>query len=161
MKPASAKEIRDELKHLGRDELLEIVQRLSRFKKENKELLTYLLFQTQDEEKFKAAIKAEMDREFSEINRSSYYFMKKSMRKILRNVKKYSRYSGKKETETELLIYYLQKMDNFKPSVHRNKTLKNLFDRQLALVNKNMEKLHEDLQYDLNLELEKILKNYK
>lgn len=156
MKPASAKEIRDELKHLEREELLEIVQRLSRFKKENKELLTYLLFQTLDEEKFKADIKAEMDREFSEINRSSYYFMKKSMRKILRNVKKYSRYSGKKETETELLIYFLQKMNDFKPSVHRNKTLQNLFERQLTLVNKNMEKLHEDLQYDLGLELEKL-----
>ena len=156
MKPASAKEIRDELKHLERDELLEIVQRLSRFKKENKELLTYLLFQTQDEEKFKADIKAEMDREFSEINRSSYYFMKKSMRKILRNVKKFSRYSGKKETETELLVYYLQKMNNFRPSVHRNKTLQNLFERQLVLVEKNMEKLHEDLQYDLHLELEKL-----
>lgn len=156
MKPASAKQIKDELKHLDREELLEIVLRLSRFKKENKELLTYQLFQAHDEEKFKEDIKSGMDGEFSEINKSSYYFMKKSMRKILRNVKKFSRYSGKKETETELLIYYLQKMNDFKPSIHRNKTLQNLFDRQLALVKKNIEKLHEDLQYDLNLELEKL-----
>lgn len=156
MKPASAKEIRDELKHQDREALLQIVLRLSRFKKENKELLTYLLFQAHDEETFKEAIKAEMDKDFSEINKSSYFFMKKSMRKILRNVKKFSRYSGKKETETELLLYFLQKMENFKPSIHRNKILQNLYDRQLALVKKNMEKLHEDLQYDLNLELEKL-----
>ena len=156
MKPASAKEIKDELKHLERRELLEIIFRLTRFKKENKELLTYLLFQAQDEENFVAQIKAEMDSEFAEINKSSYYFMKKSMRKILRNIKKFSRYSGKKETEAELLIYYLQKMDDFSPSVHRNKTLQNLYNRQLALVKKNISKLHEDLQYDLNVELEKI-----
>ena len=156
MKPASAKEIKDELKHLEREELLEIVLRLSRFKKENKELLTYLLFQAQDEEDFVQQIKAEMDKDFSEINRSSYYFMKKSMRKILRNIKKFSRYSAKKETEAELLIYFLQKMDNFKPSIHKNKTLQNLYDRQLALVKKNIGKLHEDLQYDLNTELEKL-----
>lgn len=156
MKPASAKQIKDELRHLDREELLEIVLRLSRFKKENKELLTYLLFQAQDEEKFKEEIKSEMDEDFRQINRSSYYFMKKSMRKVLKNVKKYSRYSGKKETEAELLIYFLQKMDSFKPSVHRNKTLQNLFERQLALVKKNIGKLHEDLQYDLNLELEKL-----
>ena len=159
MKAASAKQIKDELKHLERDELLEIVLRLSRFKKENKELLTYLLFQAQDEEDFVEQIKSEMDREFAAINTSSYYFMKKSMRKILRNIKKFSRYSAKKETEAELLIYYLQKMDNFKPLVHKNKTLKNLYDRQLALVKKNIEKLHEDLQYDLNLELEKLSQN--
>ena len=156
MKPATAKEIKDELKHLDREELLAIVLRLSRFKKENKELLTYLLFSASDEDAFIAAIKKHMDLEFSQINSSSYYFVKKSMRKILRNVKKFSRYSGKKETETELLIYFLQKMEEFRPSIHRNKVLENLYTRQLALVKKSMEKLHEDLQYDLNLELEKL-----
>ncbi|NJW52250.1 hypothetical protein [Salinimicrobium oceani] len=156
MKPASAKEIRDELKHLEREELLEIVQRLARFKKENKELLTYLLFDAQDEEEYKLKVKTELDEEFIEINRSNFYYTKKSMRKLLKNVKKYSRYSGKKETELELLIYFLQKMDNFKPSVQRNKILKNMYDRQLDFVKRNMEKLHEDLQYDLKMELEKL-----
>lgn len=156
MNPATAKEIRDELKHLDREELLAIVQRLARFKKENKELLTYLLFSAADEEAFIAAVKKDMDFEFSQINKSSYYFMKKSMRKILRNVKKYSRYSGKKETETELLIYFLQKMEDFKPSIHKNKVLKSLYIRQLALVKKNLEKLHEDLQYDFSRELENL-----
>lgn len=156
MKPASVKELKDELKHRSPQELLEIVLRLSRFKKENKELLTYLLFSAADEEGYIEAVKQEMDVQFEEINRSSYFFMKKSMRKILRNVKKFSRYSGKKETETELLIYYLKKMHAYSPSIHRNITLQNLYDRQLALVKKNIDKLHEDLQYDLNLELEKL-----
>ncbi|WZL87650.1 hypothetical protein VS868_08505 [Salinimicrobium sp. 3283s] len=156
MKPASAKEIRDELKHQDREELLQIVLRLSRFKKENKELLTYLLFDAQDEEEYKQKVKMEMDVEFEEINRSNAYYTKKGIRKILKNVKKYSRYSGKKETEVELLIYFLQKMNDFKPSIRRNKILKSLYERQLDLAKKNMEKLHEDLQYDLNLELEKL-----
>lgn len=156
MKPASAKEIRDELKHRDREELLQIVQRLARFKKENKELLTYLLFSASNEEAYKDNVKRFMDEEFQQINTFRPYFMKKGMRKILKNVKKFSRYSGKKETETELLIYYLQKMENFKPSIHRNKILKNLYERQLAMAKKNVEKLHEDLQYDLNLELEKL-----
>ncbi|MCX2836869.1 hypothetical protein OQ279_01790 [Salinimicrobium sp. MT39] len=156
MKPASAKEIRDELKHQDREELLQIVLRLSRFKKENKELLTYLLFDAQDEEEYRQKVKMEMDAEFALINRSNTYYTKKGIRKILKNVKKYSRYSGKKETEVELLIYFLQKMNDFKPSIRRNKILKSLYERQLDLAKKNMEKLHEDLQYDLNLELEKL-----
>jgi hypothetical protein len=156
MKPASAKEIRDELKHQDREELLQIVLRLSRFKKENKELLTYLLFDAQDEEEYKQKVKMEMDAEFEEINRSNAYYTKKGIRKILKNVKKYSRYSGEKETEVELLIYFLQKMNDFKPAIRRNKILKSLYERQLDLAKKNMEKLHEDLQYDLNLELDKL-----
>src|SRR6056297_2825982 len=107
MKAASVKELKDELKHRPPSEMLEIVLRLSRFKKENKELLTYLLFSAANEEEYMAGVKEEMDYEFNQINTSSYYFMKKSMRKILRNVKKYSRYSGIKETETELHIYFL------------------------------------------------------
>ncbi|UZH54038.1 hypothetical protein JRG66_08450 [Salinimicrobium tongyeongense] len=156
MKPASAKEIRDELKHQDREELLQIVLRLSRFKKENKELLTYLLFEAQDEEEYKLKVKTEMDSEFAAINRSNAYYTKKGIRKILKNVKKYSRYSGEKETEVELLIYFLQKMNDFKPAIRRNKILKSLYERQLDLAKKNMEKLHEDLQYDLNLELDKL-----
>lgn len=153
MKPASAKELKQELVHLSQPELLEIVLRLSRFKKENKELLSYLLFSAGNEEDFIEEVKQEMDREFRQINTNSYYFMKKSMRKILRNIKKYSRYSGKKETETELLIYFLKKMKDFKPSIHKNKILQNMYDRQYALVEKNLEKLHEDLQHDFELEL--------
>ncbi|GAB2763894.1 hypothetical protein [Salinimicrobium soli] len=156
MRSATAKEIKDELKHLEREDMIQLLQRLVRFKKENKELLTYLLFSATDEEAYVESVKAEVDRDFAEINTNSYYFIKKSMRKILKNVKKYSRYSGKKETESELLIYFLQKMDSFKPSIHRNKTLQNLYDRQLAFVRKNLEKVHEDLQYDLELELDKL-----
>lgn len=155
-KPATVKELKDELKHRSPQELLQIVLRLSRFKKENKELLTYLLFSAANEEDYVETVKQEMDEQFQEINRTSYYFMKKSMRKILRNVKKFSRYSGKRETETELLIYYLQKMDSFSPSIHRNKTLQNMYDRQLTLVKKNIQNLHEDLQYDFKVELEKL-----
>ena len=159
MKPASLKELKQELIHRSHQELLEIVLRLSKFKKENKELLTYLLFSASDEDAYIENVKQEIDEQFEEINRSSYYFMKKSMRKILRNVKKYSRYSGRKDTETELLIYFLLKMDRFSPSVHRNKTLQNLYDRQLALVKKNIAKLHEDLQHDFRIELEDLSRN--
>lgn len=156
MKAASLKELKQELVHRSSTELLEIILRLSKFKKENKELLTYLLFSSTDEDGYIEKVKQEMDEQFGEINTSSYYFMKKSMRKILRNVKKYSRYSGKKETEAELHIYFLLKMDQFSPSIHRNKILQNLYDRQLALVKKIMGKLHEDLQFDLNMQLQEL-----
>ena len=55
MKTASVKEIKDELKFKTSDELRELCLQLSRFKKENKELLTYLLFEAQDEEAFIAS----------------------------------------------------------------------------------------------------------
>ena len=49
MKVASIKDIKTELKKRTNDELLELCLHLSKFKKENKELLTYLLFEAHDE----------------------------------------------------------------------------------------------------------------
>lgn len=134
--------------------MLELCLRLSRFKKENKELLTYLLFESSDEQAYIEGVKREVDEQFEQINRTSSYFIKKSIRKILKNIRKYIRYSQKKETEVELLIYFCSKLNQFKPSIHRITALKNLYANQITSIRKTMLSLHEDLQYDYGRELE-------
>lgn len=156
MKTATVNQLKKELSYRSPVELLVICLRLSKFKKENKELLTYLLFESIDEAGYIESVKNEIDLEFDAINTSNYYFIKKSVRKILRSIKKYSRYSQKKETEAELLIHFCSKLKAFKPSITRNATLLNLYERQLALVEKIISTLHEDLQYDYRLELENL-----
>lgn len=148
MKAATVVQIKKELQHRNPSELLELCLRLSKFKKENKELLTYLLFEAHDESGYLETVKAELDEQFSLINTNSYFYIKKSVRKILRTLKKYARYSGKKETEVELLIYFCQKLKDFTPSIARNTTLVNLYERQLIYLDKKIAALHEDLQYD-------------
>ena len=156
MKAATVKEIKEEL--LGRPpkELIALCLRLSKFKKENKELLTYLLYEAGDEAAYIKTIKIEIDEQFEQINRKSFYFIKKSIRKILRNIKKYIRYSQKKETEAELLLYFCVKLKRFSPSIERNRVLKNMYFRQLELIKKAVSKLHEDLQYDYEMELQEL-----
>jgi hypothetical protein len=157
MKTASVKEIKDELKLKSNNDLIELCLRLSKFKKENKELLTYLLYESDNEELYIKEIKVEIKELFNEINTSSYYFMKKSVRKILRNIKKYIRYSKKKETEVELLLYFCSELKNMKPTIANNTVLTNTFERQIALIRKIVKNLHEDLQYDYSIEIEKLL----
>jgi len=71
-------------------------------------------------------------------------------------IKKFVRYSQKTETEVELLLYFCTKLKNFKPSYKNNKILTNMYNRETALIKKNIKLLHEDLQYDYNLELEQL-----
>lgn len=156
MKAASLKEIKTELNQRSTQELLELCLRLSKFKKENKELLTYLLFEIEDEQNFIQGIKEKMDSEFEAINTKTFFFIKKSVRKILRELKKFIRYSQNKETEVELLLYFCEKLKDFKPSIKRNATLANLYNRQLEYISKKIKTLHEDLQYDYELELENL-----
>lgn len=156
MKTASVAELKKELTHHSQAELMQLCLRLARFKKENKELLTYLLFEAHDEHGYIDAVKAMMDEAFSEINTTSYYYIKKSVRKILSSVKKQIRYSQKKETEVELLLYFCRKLRTMKPSFTRSPVLRNTYQTQLRMIRNAMSKLHEDLQYDFGLELEKL-----
>lgn len=157
MKAASLKEIKTELSHRSTQELLELCLRLSKFKKENKELLTYLLFESANEEAFIRSIKTKIDEDFESINTKTFYFIKKSVRKILREIKKFIRYSQNKETEVELLLYFCHKLKDFKPSIKRNTTLINLYNRQIEYIQKKVSTLHEDLQYDYEMEIEELL----
>ncbi len=156
MKTATVAVLKKELAHYSQPELMELCLRLARFKKENKELLTYLIFEAGNEEAYIESVKAQMDEAFADINSTSMYYVKKSVRKILSGVKKNIRYSQKKETEVELLLYFCRKMRTMKPSFTKSPILRNTFQTQLRMIRKAMEKLHEDLQYDYGVELERL-----
>ena len=151
MKSVPLKNIKEELNNLSNKELQELCLRLSRFKKENKELLTYLLFESSNENTYVEGVKSYMDEQFDLVNTKSYFYIRKSIRKILSNTKKYIRYSQNEETEVELLIYFCEKMKAFKPSIKNSVQLENMYKRQLLLIKKTLNTLHEDLQYDYNL----------
>ena len=159
MKAVTIKQLKDELSHKSASELKELCLQLARFKKENKELLTYLLFESHNEELYIETIKEEIDIQFDEVNTNSFYYIRKSVRKILASIKKHIRYSKKKETEAELLLYFCKKMKAFRPSIKRSTRLQNVFDSQIKMAKKAIEKLHEDLQYDFQLEVDQLLEN--
>ncbi|WNB17528.1 hypothetical protein [Marivirga arenosa] len=156
MKAATLAEIKKELKHKSEDDLLSYCLSLSRFKKENKELLTYLLFEASDEEAYIQSVKNEIDLQFSDINTQNYYWMKKTIRKILKGTRKFIRYSKKKTTEVELLLYFCSQMDSLSPSNKENTVLSNLYERLIISIRKTISKMEEDLQYDYNLQVDEL-----
>lgn len=157
MKPASVKDIKSELIYKSKEELAELCLMMSKYKKENKELLTYLLFERGDESEYVKQIKLEVNKLFEEINYQSYYHATKGVRKVLRICKKYIRYSKNKETECEILIYFCAKVKRVSQLFEFNGSLCSIYDKQLEIVQKKIKSLHEDLQYDFNLMIEDLL----
>lgn len=156
MKAVTVSILKNELRQHSQQELIEICLKLARFKKENKELLTYLLFDSKDEHEYIRAIKEEIDLEFSKFNYERLYFVKKSTRKTLRTLKKYIRYSKNKETEAHILLHFCAKLRQLSSTYKQSKQMINIYDRQLVAVKKAISTLHEDLQYDFNLEIEEL-----
>jgi len=150
---ASITDLKKELHTLNKAALIDLCLNLAKFKKDSKELLCYLLFEAGQESLYIESIKEEIKEQFKGINTSNYHYMKKGIRKVLRNTKKFIRYSKKKETEVDLLLYFCQEMKALEPIIQRSMVLVNLYERTLITVEKAILKLHEDLQYDYTRDL--------
>lgn len=154
MQIASLSELKRELKLLSEEDMLAVCLRLARYKKDNKELLHYLLLEAQDEPAYIDLIKEDIEEGFETINESNLYYAKKGIRKVLRVATKHIRYSGNKQTEVEVLLYFCKHIINMENPIHQSKVLVNLFNNQVKKIEKALSYLHEDLQYDYTQELE-------
>jgi hypothetical protein len=156
MKAASIHELKQELTGLSQKELVELCLRLSRFKKENKELLTYLLYEANDETGYINNVKKEIDEQFTTINVSHLYFVKKTLRKILRIISKHTRYMGSKQAEAEWLIHFCRQLRQSGIPFEKSPALANLYNNQLKKIQAIINAMHEDLQYDYKKELARL-----
>jgi hypothetical protein len=156
MKAASTADIKKELKEKSGAELIELCLRLVRFKKDNKELLSYLLFEQHNWAAYVQSIKGEIDDAFDEMNTGSLFWVKKSLRKILRLTNKHIRYMGEKEGEVELLLYFVRKIKESKIPIKKSAQLLNLYQSQVKKVEVAIATLHEDLQHDYYWQLEAV-----
>jgi hypothetical protein len=148
MKSASIHDLKQQLLNTPAAELTELCLRLAKYKKENKELLTYLIFEAHDEQAYVQSIKKEVDEQFAEINHSNLYFVKKTLRKILKNINTHIRYTGSAQVTVELLIYFCQSIKGSGIPIQKNPIIANLYKGQVQKINKALLGLHEDLQYD-------------
>ncbi|HYG04602.1 MAG TPA: hypothetical protein VD927_19275 [Chryseosolibacter sp.] len=153
MNTASLNDIRIELKNASGKQLVEYCLRLARHKKENKELLTYLLFDAENEPAYVNMIKEEIDEQFSSINMSNVYYTKKTLRKILRVVNRQIKYSGVLGTEIETRIYFCHKMLENKVPLKSGTILFNLYEQQLKKIHGLVAKLPEDIQPDYDRDI--------
>jgi hypothetical protein len=154
METSSLSELKKELQTLPYPQLVDIAIRLAKYKKENKELLHYFLFEAHDDQSYIDAIKKEVEEQFKSINYTNLYFTKKSVRKVLRFVNKHIKYAAKPEITVELLIHFLQQYKRNPIRFDNSTAMVNLFAAQLKKIDKELAKLHEDIQYDYRKELE-------
>ncbi|MCJ8209544.1 hypothetical protein MUY27_07475 [Mucilaginibacter sp. RS28] len=150
------KEIKAEIKHYSDVQLADLCLRMAKYKKENKELLAYLLFLSHDEAAFIDQVKSESSLMFSQLSSHSYQAAK-GLRKILRFINKQIKFSASKQVEVELLLHFCR---DYLDNVDRKasyKPLRQILTRQLQKVKASISKLHEDLQFDYRQEFDELL----
>ncbi|MDB5190891.1 MAG: hypothetical protein JWQ96_454 [Segetibacter sp.] len=156
MKAASINDLKQELLALPPKKVLEICLKLARFKKENKELLSFLLFDAENEHGYVESIKHELDENFAELPRINWYATKKSLRKILRLISKYSKHVANKESEVEMLLHFCTKLKVLGNEYYYNQAYSKMYQQQIKKLNGLVEVIHEDIRYDYKRQVEQL-----
>ena len=158
MKPEKLSDLKKILAGLSATELTEICLRLAKYKKENKELLTYLLFDVQEPMKYAEDVKIFLIADF-ETMQKHYFYSTKSLRKIIRLMNRYAKYTGSKQVEIELAIWFCTNYLIYVDLKTTHKPLQALLNRQIEKIVKLIDKLHEDLQFDYQQEFDVLIIN--
>lgn len=156
MKISTISELKQELSTISCSEVRELCLRLARYKKENKELLTYLLFEGHNEQGYIDSVKAEIGNAFESLPNSNLHLTKKSLRKILRSITKYARHTRTAQSHLEMLIEFCRKLRGSGIPLHKSPALASLYFNQIKTMRKLLDSLHEDLQFDYSKELTRL-----
>ena len=149
MEAASLAEIKKVLMRMEHGELLDACLRLARFKKDNKELLTYLLFMSEDERGFASYLCGIIDDQFAETPNAH----KKTLRKTIRWMNKCLRFSRNKETEYQVRTHFCRALRSSKTPFRRQRVTMNMYTGQIKKIRKSIEKFHDDIKRDLEKEI--------
>jgi hypothetical protein len=144
---AKLPELKRELEGLPQPQLVRLCLRLAKYKVETKELLDYLLWSSEDPIQYAHEFKTDVLLPFDSVFTGSYVFTK-SLRKSLRLIAKYTRFTGSKQGECELLLAFVEAFfQHYQRGFHSTANSKIIF-RCLKKAAANIIKLHEDIQAD-------------
>lgn len=153
MKAATLYQIKKELETISPQKLMALTLRLIKFKTENKELISYLLFDEDDLAGYISDIKYEVSELLSAIDTMPPYLAKRTLRKALKRIAKYCKYMSSKDAEAELLVHFCKVIHGFGISRYTFKAILNIYLNTLIKVEKLLPLVHTDLQNDYKAEL--------
>jgi hypothetical protein len=158
MKAATLHQIKKELETYAPKKIMELTLRLIKYKTENKELISYLLFDEDDLAGYIADLRDDVSVMFDDIHSFPPYQTKRGVRKALKFISRYSKYTNAKETESELLLHLCGLMKEKGMIRNSNKVISGIYYKQLEKVEKMLPVLHEELQYDYKQKIEYLRK---
>jgi hypothetical protein len=84
------------------------------------------------------------------------YYVKKGLRKTLRQLNKHCKFIGDKGQAAELHIGFCQALKKSGIPYHKSQLIVNLYEQELKKINTLLACVHEDYRMDYQLEIDKL-----
>ncbi len=156
MEIPSLAQLKKDLGYLSGKELITLITDLAKFSRENKAFLYFKLNERDQPGLFTEAVKQELDEAFQVANTRNYHVAKKSAQGIRRKLNKALKLGKNKADQAELILYFCGQLVEYGYLRHSHPVIANLYQVQLGKAEKIIDKLEEDLQYDLGLKLDEL-----
>ncbi|MBL7926347.1 MAG: hypothetical protein JNK61_05495 [Bacteroidia bacterium] len=157
-KAVSISQIKQAVQTMPAKQLHELVLRLARFKKDNNDMLTYLIFQADDTDAYINEVNETVTAWFLEMNKSNVYLIKKTVRKTIRLIDKKIKFAALPKVTVEICMHWCQCFlaNNF----HKKQAtvLDNLYISQVKKMEKAYNLLHPDVQMDYSAQMQRFIK---
>lgn len=159
MKIASLTEIKKTLHHVSEKELIAIISDLAKFSVDNKRYLYFQLYGREQPDLFESMVKEALLEEFDKANTNYAHVAKKSAQKIRRLLNKYLKYSKDKAIKAELIAFFCEQMIEYEYLSFHHPVIHNLYAVQIGKMEKLVQGLHEDLQFDFETKIADLKEN--
>lgn len=156
MQLPSLSSLKKELQHKDSKELIELILHLSKLNRDNKAFLYFKLFDSADGSLFIDTVKEELKKAFYSANTRNYYVAKKSAQGIRRILNKHLKLTKDLNAKIELIAFFCHQLKEFGYLEYRYPVIDNLYALQVGKVEKLVNNLHEDLQFDYQELLENL-----
>ena len=111
-------------------------------------MLSYVLFEAQDEQQYVETLKESLKELFEEVNVKTLYIAMKNLRKIIRLANRFLKYTSIKESHVQIYMFILQEILALDLNLSRSTSLLKIYSSLKNKLSNLIGELHEDLQYD-------------
>jgi len=153
MKPATLVQIRKELETISPQRLMALTLRLIKLKSENKEFVSYLLFDEDQLSEYLADLKFEISEVLDGASFTQPLIAKKALRKCQKYITKHAKYMGSKDAEAELYMFLLRKIHEKGINRYTHRAIQLIYLRIIEKTKKLLPTIHNDLRGDFEIEI--------
>lgn len=158
MKSYSLNDIKKEITHLQQKDLIQLCVNVAKFKKENKDYISFILFESHNKRAYLEDVKNDIKSQIISFEGNYFkYDFKKKLRVLKSFLVRNNKYLNDKALSVEMYIFLCNELRQDGYPYMKHGEFDTFYGQQIKKISNFIATLHEDLRYDFGQQLEELI----